>query len=187
MQSTTKFIVTPKGESHYINEKIINGHKMTVNTSIENAKDTNRIGIVVSLPLNYIGNVMVGDEVIVHHNCFRDWCDTRGRLQKSTAHIQDELFYADDQTMFLIIRNGENIAIDGYCFIKPTFEEDRFLGKIETKHIGIVKYSNAILESQGVFSGDKIAFKSDSEYEFEIDNEIYYRVRTPSIIAKILN
>jgi hypothetical protein len=50
---------------------------LIINTSIENAKDVNRIG--VALPLNYEGNI-VGDHVVVQHNVFRTYFDGSGKL-----------------------------------------------------------------------------------------------------------
>jgi co-chaperonin GroES (HSP10) len=61
----------------------------------------------------------------------------------------------------------------------------KHVGKEELQHVGIVKYSNSILESNGVKSGDKIAFKVDSEYEFRINEQRFYRMRTSSILAKL--
>jgi hypothetical protein len=38
-------------------------------------------------------------------------------------------------------------------------EKKKWIGKEELQHVGTVKYSNSILESNGVKSGDKIVFK----------------------------
>jgi len=75
MRSTNKFIVSPKGGNHFINEKEIGGQMMVVNTSIEDHRNVNRIGIIEALPLEYEGNIKIGDEVIVQHNIFRDYFD----------------------------------------------------------------------------------------------------------------
>ena len=44
--------------------------------------------------------------------------------------------------------------------------------------MGRVKYTNNILLSYGIDSGDIVSFKPDSEYEFNIEGEKLYRVRT---------
>jgi len=185
MQSTTYFIVKPKGGQNYVNEKEINGVSFVVNTSIEDAKDTNRTAIVVSLPLIYNGNVKVGDEVIVHHNTFRDFYDHRGRTRSSNFKIKDDLFYLHEESIFLIKEDGKYISANNSCFIEPVFKEERFVGKVLDEHIGIVKFGNPKLEKQGVFEGDKIAFKTDSEYEFELEGTVYYRMRTENVMVKI--
>lgn len=185
MQSTDKFIVTPKGGKNFINEKLIGDNIMTVNTSIEEAINVNRIGIIIALPLNYKGNIQIGDEIIVQHNIFRDWFDSKGITRKSVFHFIDDMFFLDEENIFLIQRNGKYISVDYYCFIEPIIEEVRWIGKVEVKHQGIVKFGNKFLESQGVYEGDKIGFKTDSEYEFEIDNQKLYRMRNPNILVKI--
>ena len=186
MKSTNKFIVSPKGVSNYVNEKEINGKTIIVNTSIENANDTNRIGIIKALPLNYSGNIEVGDEVVVQHNVFREYFDVKGVTRKSPFHITEDLFEVAKDLIFLIIKNGEYISVDDFCFIKPIFKTERWLGEVEQKHIGIVKFSNRMLEKILVFKDDLITFMKDSEYQFEINNEILYRMRIENILAKII-
>lgn len=185
MQSTDKFIVTPRGGNNFINEKQVGGQTMIVNTSIEEATNVNRFGIIVSLPLNYSGNIKIGDEVIVQHNVFRDWFDTKGITRKSVCYFKDDLYFVGEESIFLIFRDGKYISVDYYCFIQPIIEDKRWIGKVEVEHQGIVKFQNNYLEKQGVFVGDKIAFKTDSEYEFEIDGEKLYRMRVPNILVKI--
>tara|TARA_R110002126_G_scaffold73081_4_gene182368 strand:- start:435 stop:698 length:264 start_codon:yes stop_codon:yes gene_type:complete len=67
---------------------------------------------------------------------------------------------------------------DRYCFIKPVAKEDFFLYKNFKNEplVGLVKYANNYLKSQGVNDGDKITFKPESEYEFEVDGEKLYRM-----------
>lgn len=185
MQSTTKFIITPKGGSNFINEKTINGNNFVVNTSIEEAVNVNRIGIVVSLPLDYSGNIKIGDEVVVQHNVFRDWFDTKGNTRKSQNHFKDNLFIAGIDSIFLICRNGVFIAVDNYCFVEPITEDVRWIGTQEVKHQGTVVFGNKYLEQQGVFEGNVIAFKAESEYEFQIYDKKLYRIRTVNILVKV--
>ena len=185
MQSTDKFIVTPKGGNHFVNERKVGGQMMVVNTSIENAKDVNREGIIVSLPLEYSGNIKVGDEVILHHNIFRDYFDMKMITRKSTYHIKDNLFLVPDGLIYLIKKENGYEAVDDYCFIEPIFEEIRWTGKQEREHLGTVKYGNKLLEAIGIYEGDTIAFEKDGEYEFIIDDLRLYRMRAEMILAII--
>lgn len=185
MRSIDKFIVTPKGGNHFVNEKKINGHDMIVNTSIEDAKNVNREAIVVSLPLEYTGNVKVGDEVIVHHNIFRDYFDIKTITRKSNFHLKDNLFLVPDGLIYLIKTEEGYKSVDDYCFIEPIFEEKRWYGKVEAEHLGIVKYGNKELEDVGILEGDKIAFEKDGEYQFIIDDLRLYRMRAEMILVKI--
>jgi hypothetical protein len=47
---------------------------------------------------------------------------------------------------------------------------------LEEPLMGIMKYPNQYLISQGVKSGDMVCFEPDSEYEFKIDDEKLYRI-----------
>jgi co-chaperonin GroES (HSP10) len=58
------------------------------------------------------------------------------------------------------------------------------LGK-EEPLVGIMKYPNKYLSSQGVKSGDRISFKPNSEYEFTVDDEKLYRMFDHQITMKI--
>ena len=68
-----------------------------------------------------------------------------------------------------------------------TFKENSYLYEegFET-NTGYIVYGNKHLEKLGVKEGDKINFTKDSEYEFNIDGELLYRMRTLDICT-ILN
>lgn len=180
-----RFIVSPFNGEKFITTKIVGDKTLIINTSIENAKDVNRIGVVESLPLNYEGNILVGDKVVIQHNIFRTYFDGQGKTRESDSYIKDNLFQVLPEQIFLIFRGEETISVDNFVFIEPIIEEKKWIGEVELEHVGIVKYSNRILESQGVSVGNKIAFKTDSEYEFIIDNKRLYRMRTRNILAKL--
>lgn len=185
MRMPDRFIVSPLNGEKFINTKQVGDKTLITNTSIEHASNVNRIGVVISLPLNYEGNILVGDHVVVQHNVFRTYFDGRGLTRESDAHIKDDLFQVLPELIYLIIRGDEKIAIDQYVFIAPIIEEKKWIGAVEQEHVGIVVYNNEILKKQGIESGDKIAFKQDSEYEFNIFDQKLYRVRTSSIMAKL--
>jgi co-chaperonin GroES (HSP10) len=185
MRMPDRFIVSPLNDEKFITNKTVAGKTLIINTSIENAKDVNRIGVVVSLPLNYEGNIVVGDHVVVQHNVFRTYFDGSGLTRESDAHIKDNLYQVLPELIFLIFRGQETISVDNYVFVEPIIIDKKWIGKEELQHVGIVKYSNSKLESQGVKAGDKIAFKVDSEYEFVINDQRLYRMRTSSILARL--
>lgn len=183
-KSTEKFIVSPKDGHQYINTKNVGDKELVINTSIEHAKDVNRTGVVKALPLGYSGNIRVSDEVIVQHNVFRDYFNGSCITKKSDYHLKNDLFFVQEELIFLIIRNGEKISVDEYCFIKPVFEEKKWVGEVEVKHTGIVKYGNKILEEQGVNEGDTIFFKEECEYVVPVDGEVLYRMRSDRVLGK---
>lgn len=179
-----RFIVSPKG-NQYNNSKQIGDVELIINTSIEEAENVNRNGIVIALPLDYKGEIEVGDEVIVHHNIFRITYNDKGIPRQSDFHIKDNLFYIDKDLIYLFIRNGKKMAVDNHVFIKPIKENDKWFGEIEKERIGIVKFANKTLISEGINEGDKIGFFKDCEYPFEIDNEKLYLMKNHRILVKL--
>ena len=185
MKMIDKFIIRPLNDTRFINTKEVNGKTMIINTSIEKAKDVNRIAEVIELPMDYDGNVRVGDHIVVHHNVFRDYFDGSGKTRESDHHIKDGFFYVQQELVYLILRGEQRIAVDNYCFIEPIITDKKWVGKVEEEHIGIVKYSNKGLEKLGVRVGDKIVFHTNCEYLFEIDGLRLYRMRTHRILVKL--
>jgi hypothetical protein len=51
--------------------------------------------------------------------------------------------------------------------------------------MGEMVYPNEYLVSQGVMAGDKVCFKPDSEYEFDVDGEKLYRMYDHQITIKL--
>src|SRR6478736_380693 len=182
-----RFIITPLNDEKFITEKQIGDRKMIINTSIEHAEYVDRIGVIVSLPLDYDGVAMVGDHVVVQHNVFRTYFDGQGLTRESDSHIYDNLFQVMPELIYLIIRGEEIISVDDYCFVKPIVEMKKWIGEVEVQHQGFIKYSNDYLKSIGIESGNKIAFETDSEYEFNILGEKLYRMRNECILAKLNN
>lgn len=181
----TKFIISPLNGEKFINTKQIGEKTLITNTSIEHASNVNRIGVVMSIPLNYEGNIQVGDQVVVQHNVFRTYFDGAGLTRESDFHIKDNLYQVSPELIYLIIRGEEKIAVDQYVFIEPIVEEKRWIGSVEQEHVGYVVYTNDILKKSGIKSGDKIAFGTDCEYEFLLNEQRLYRMRTSRILAKL--
>ena len=183
--SPDKFIISPKNGSQYNNVKKIGDSDIIINTSIEEAIDVQRHGVVKSLPINYKGDIKVGYEVIVHHNIFRITYNDKGVPMQSDSHIIDDLFFADQELVYLSICQEQKKGANGYVFIKPIEEEVEFEGKKELQHIGIIRYICRELESQGLKEGDKICFRKNCEYEFKVDEERLYVMNHKRILAKL--
>jgi hypothetical protein len=184
MQSVYHFLIKPKGEQ-YINKEDFGGQEVIVNTSLEHAKDVNKNAIIVGLPMGYNGNIEIGDEVIIWHNIFRITYNDAGVPTQSSYYIQDDLFFAPIDTIYLIIRNGKKIAANDSVFVKPVIENDPIEGEREKKHVGILKYINSDIKKIGLKEGDKIAFRKNCEYEFFIEGERLYKMTTERILATL--
>ena len=178
MRSPFFFIVKPLEGKRYNNTKELSGTEFITSTSEENHMASNRIGIVESTPIDYAGPIKPGDELLVHHNVFKYYNDMKGRQRSGRSFFKDDLFFIEDDQFYMYKQNGDWHCHDRYCFIKPVAKEESFLYKNfkDEPLVGLVKYANNYLKSQGVNSGDKITFKPDSEYEFEVDGEKLYRM-----------
>ena len=51
----------------------------------------------------------------------------------------------------------------------------------EEENTGVVVYSNPSLESLDIYTGSKVNFTKNSEYEFTINDQKMYRMRTNDI------
>jgi hypothetical protein len=181
LKSPYKFIISPLNGEQYVNEK----DGLIVNTSIEEACDVQRVGVVKSVPVGYEGDIKTGDKVVVQHNIFRVTFDDQGIPRQSDSHIKDDLFGIPKDLIYLIIRDEEIIAPDDVLFVEPIIEHDEWHGYKALENIGIAKYVNADMQSQGISSGDKIAFKSFSNYEFELFGTKYWMMKSRRITAKL--
>lgn len=182
MKSPFKFIISPINNEQYVNQI----GDLIVNTSIEEAEDVQRIGVVHSLPFGYSGFIQKGDLVVVQHNVFRITFDDWGIPRQSDNFIKDNLFGVTPDIIYAVIRDGKIMSSDNYIFVEPIVEEDFWLGKQTLKNQGIAKYVNPAMEVQGVVQGARIAFGNFSEYLFKIFGEELYLIRNKKIMA-VLN
>ena len=187
MRSPFYFIVKPLDDKRYTNTKNIEGMEFITSTSEENYKASNRQGVVVSVPLGYDGPIKVGDILLVHHNVFKYYNDMKGRQQSGKSFFKDNLFFIEHDQFFMYKQDDVWYCHDRYCFVKPVEKKESFISKLGTEEplVGIMKYPNKYLSSQGVVSGDKISFKPDSEYEFMVDDEKLYRMYDHQITIKL--
>ena len=185
MQSLFNFIVQPKN-GRYDNEVSIGDKKLIVNTTMDDHKYVNRIGIVKSIPKIGKTNIKVGDEVIVHHNVFRRFYDVKGREKNSTSYFKEDLYFCYSDQIFLYKQNNEWKAPFDFCFVKPIKENKKQLlqENKERLGVGVLKYGNSSLEDFKIYEGDLIGFTPNSEYEFIINNDRLYRMFTRNITIK---
>ena len=183
MRSIFSFIITPK-EDRYNNKKSIGDKELILNTEISDHKYVSRNGIVIETPLEIKTDIKKGDEVILHHNVFRRWYDVKGNERNSRGFLQENKYFVDDDQIFLYKRNKQWHAPKGYCFVKPIESNDDFDTNKEKPLIGVIKFVDKDLQKNGIKKNNLVGFTPDSEYEFVVDGERMYRVRTKSISIK---
>ena len=176
MKSLYSFIVKPFSE-RYDNIKKVGDKELIINSSIENHIFISKKAVVVSTPAAYKTKIKIGDELYVHHNIFRRWYDQKGRERNSSTYFKDDLYFVSpDQVYMYNMKPHLN-----YCFVKPIKNQNLLDTRKEQPNVGIMKYSNNSLEAIGITSGALITFTPNSEFEFIIDGERLYCMKSNDI------
>lgn len=178
MRSPSSFIVKAVGGKRYDNTRKIGGIDFIISTSDEDHKYSNRYAEVVETPIADSFGVEQGDILLVHHNVFKFYNDMKGVQRSGKSFFKDDLFFIDPDQFFAYKHNDQWYAHDRYCFVKPVMMKDSGLSssKMEESLIGEITIPNKYLISNGICTGDKVCFKPDAKYEFEVDGQKMYRL-----------
>ena len=176
MNSIYHFIIKPLDKT-YENVKLVNGKELIINSNIENHVFVSKKAVVVSTPAAYKTKIKEGDEVYIHHNILRRYYDMKGREKNSGTFFKDDLYFcAPEQIYMYNLKSHLN-----YCFIKPLLNTHVLENRKEQPNVGIVKYTNNTLEALGITPGTLITFTPNSEFEFIIDGERLYCMKSNDI------
>ena len=176
MNSLYSFIVKPLKE-RYDNIKTISGKKLIINAGIEDHKFISKKAVVVSTPAAFKTKINIEDEVYIHHNIFRRWYDQKGKERNSSTYFRDNLYFVSPEQIYMYnLKSHLN-----YCFIKPIKNQSFLQNRKEQPNVGIVKYTNNTLEALGITPGTLITFTPNSEFEFIIDGERLYCMKSNDI------
>ena len=186
MKSPYCFIVKPLDGKRYNNTKSIGGIDLVVSTSQEDHTVSNRLGVVVSTPIEYKGEIMEGDLLLVHHNVFKLYYDMKGNEKSGASYLKDDLFMVDNEQFFMYFHDNKWSAHSKYCFVKPIKTRSSIIHKntLEEPLIGTIEYINQELLDLGLSIGNEISFEPNSEYPFYINDEKLYRMLTKNITLK---
>ena len=176
MQSLYYFIVKPLND-RYDNTRRIAGTDLIINSSIENHRFISKKAVVVSTPAAYTTKINIGDEVYVHHNVFRRWYDQKDRERNSSTYFKDDLYFVIPEQIYMYNLKPH---LD-YCFVKPLKNQSFLEHRKEQPNVGIVKYSNKSLEALGITPETLITFTPNSEFEFIIEGERLYCMKSNDI------
>ena len=183
MTGVFDFIVKPVG-SRYENSIDINGKELIVNTKIESFKSVNNIAEVVSIPLAYKTDIKVGDTVIIHHNVFRRFYDMKGKQKNSRSYFKEDLYFCSADQIYLYKTDTEWKSFGDRCFIKPLKNIDHLKLDKERKLIGILKYGNDSLKELEINPGDLVGYTPFGEFEFIIEGQRLYCMKSNDIVIK---
>ena len=183
MKSLYQFIVKPNGE-RYNNTKKIGDTSLLLNTSIESFRHINKEAIVVSTPAAFNTGINVGDTILIHHNNFRRYYDIKGKEKNGSTYFKDDMYFVNPDQVYGYKKDNNWVMVNNRCFIKPIKETSSYSNEKEQKHIGILKYGNNVLEALQINPGDLVGFTPKSEWEFIIDDERLYCMKSNDIAIK---
>jgi hypothetical protein len=183
MKGLFNFIISPI-DGRYNNEKKVGDSTLIVNTNIEEFVYINRMATVISIPTAIDTNIKKGDIVVVHHNIFRRWYDVRGNERNSRNYFTEDLYFCPLEQIYLYKQNKEWITNLDYCFIKPVRETDKSKVEILKQQKGVLKYTNSILTQLDVHKEDVVGFNPMREWEFIIDGQLLYCMKSKDIVIK---
>ena len=183
MTGVFDFIVKPVG-SRYENSIDIDGKELIVNTKIESFKSVNNMAEVVSIPLAYKTDIKVGDTVIIHHNVFRRFYDMKGKQKNSRSYFKEDLYFCSSDQIYLYKTDTEWKSFGDRCFIKPLKNINHLKLDKERRLIGILKYGNDSLKELKINPGDLVGYTPFGEYEFVIEGQRLYCMKSNDIVIK---
>ena len=183
MKSLYDFIVEPLGDK-YSNTVNIDGKSLVLNTKIESFKFVNRLAKVIKTPLAFNFDIKIGDIVVIHQNVFRTFYDMKGKKKKSRSFFKDNLYFCSIDQIYLYKNSDGWNSFGDRCFIKPIkSKEDLTLDK-EASLIGILKYGNSSLNKLKINPGDLVGYTPNGEWEFLIEKERLYCMKSNDIVIK---
>jgi|TARA_B110000858_G_scaffold147067_1_gene167066 hypothetical protein len=177
MRGVYSYVVKPKGE-RYSNVKKIGDKELILNAEISNHEYINREAIVTAVPMAYDTGIKVGDTVLIHHNVFRRWYNIRKEEKNSGSYFSEDTYVIFEEQIFAYKSDGAWQPLKGYCFVQPLRETNELFNEKE-KSKGIVLVSDGTVEL-----GSLVEFKPSSKFEFIIEGDRVYRVRSNKITIK---
>ena len=183
MRSVYDFIIKPVGK-RYDNEVKVGEHTLITNSSIESFKHVNNIAEVIETPVAFATPIRKGDLIMVHHNVFRVFYDMKGIKKNSRSFLKDDLFFCAVDQVYLYKRTDTWKSFGDRCFVAPVKNKDLLSTDKVADLIGILKIGNSSLEESGINPGDIVGFTPNSEWEFVVDNQIMYCMKSNDIVIK---
>ena len=180
MKALYDFIVEPVG-GRYANKIKIGESELVLNANIENHKFVNVIAKVISTPVNLDTNIKAGNLLLVHHNVFRRFYDIRGNEKNSRSYFKDDKYFVSLDQIFMY-NNNDWKAFGNRCFVKPLQSDNTFLTDSRKKNYGVLIYGNEELNKLNVSEGDIVNYKNKREFEFLINDQLLYCMKSNDIL-----
>tara|TARA_R110002020_G_scaffold238924_6_gene451480 strand:- start:93 stop:698 length:606 start_codon:yes stop_codon:yes gene_type:complete len=186
MNSIYDFIIEPIG-NRYDNKKTVGGKDLILNTKVESWKFVNRLAKVIAVPIALNTSIKKGDTIVVHQNIFRRFYNMKGEQSNSRSYFKDNLYFASVDQIYLYKNKYTWKSFGDRCFVMPIKNSNDLVNRKEDPSIGILKISNSKLEAFNINPGDTIGFTPGAEWEFIIDNQRLYCMKSNDIVIKYGN
>ena len=183
MKSLYDFIVKPLGD-RYENEIKSQLIYRSLDTPIENWKAVNNLAVVIETPKAFKTNIKKGDIIVVHQNVFRVFYDMKGVKKNSRSYFKDGLYFCAVDQIYLYKNTGDWKSFGDRCFVMPLKNKQSLSLDKEQKLVGILKYGNSSLKALKISPGDVVGFTPNSEWDFIIDNQRVYCMKSNDIVIK---
>ena len=183
MKSLFDFIVEPL-DGKYNSEIKLGDKSLITNTDLENFKAVSNMAKVIETPVALKTIISKGDIILIHHNVFRTFRNMKGKQQVSRSKFIDNLYFVAMDQVYMYKKENKWVTINNRCFVKPILNNNDLILDKEQELIGILKYSNSSLEALKISEGDLIGYTPDGEYEFFIEGERLYCMKSNDIVIK---
>ena len=178
MRSIYDFIIEPF-DDRYKNEA--SDKSLIINTNIEDHTFVNKKARVIKTPIAYNTSINIGDEIYVHHNIFRRYYGMDGKEKNGSTYFKDNLYFCSLHQIYLHKGDKEFQTNLDYCLVKPIRNQSSFETSKEEPLKGILKYTNPTLKKQGLLKDSLITFTPNSEFEFIVEGERLYCMKSNNI------
>ena len=186
MNSIYDFIIEPIGD-RYDNKKTVGGKDLILNTKVESWKFVNRLAKVIAVPIALDTSIKKGDTIVVHQNIFRRFYNMKGEQSNSRSYFKDNLYFAAVDQIYLYKNKYTWKSFGDRCFVMPIKNSNHLMNRKEEPSIGILKISNSKLEASNINKGDTVGFVPGAEWEFIIDDQRLYCMKSNDIVIKYGN
>mgnify|MGYP003643228497 FL=1 len=183
MKSLFDFIVEPL-DGKYNNEIKLGDKSLVTNADLENFRAVSNMAKVIEIPIALKTVISKGDIILIHHNVFRTFRNIKGKQQTSRSKFIDNLYFVAMDQVYMYKKENKWVTINNRCFVKPILNSDDLTLDKEKELVGILKYGNSSLEALKISEGDLIGYTPDGEYEFFIEGERLYCMKSNDIVIK---
>ena len=174
--------------------KMSNGMELYLDSKYQEFKHRVTGGEVVSTPLKHETGVSPGDTLYFHHHVVIQKGQELGLEPTDNKYVvryDDEHILNNQAIAYKSKKTGKIKTLGGWLLLEPVIEDQSndMVGDIEVVRLkeNPVKRAKFIEHNErseylDVKPGDIVGFEKGSDYEIEIDDKIYFRIRPDDLM-----